>query len=102
MSQKPHPPSVRLVVAAIALVAVASQTALAGVSAAGPLVPVSGASPFGELGDCGNAPGSPAGTNSLNSEVEPWIDVSPIDPLVMAGAWRAERLAKRGGRGPGG
>jgi hypothetical protein len=81
----------------VALVAVASKTALAGGSAAGPLVQVSGASLFGAA--CGNVPGSPAGTNSVGSEVEPWIDVSPANPAVMAGAWQQDRWSNGGARG---
>ena len=62
----------------------------------GPLVQVSGTSPF------------PAGCDSfadqsgevfLNSEVEPWIDVNPVDPNNMIGVWQQDRWSNGGSRG---
>ena len=35
----------------------------------------------------------------LNSEVEPWIDVNPTDPLNMVGVWQQDRWSNGGSRG---
>jgi len=82
---------------AAAVIALVSVT---GISAAsftlGPLVQVSGASPFS--GACDDAAGQ-TGTAFLNSEVEPWIDVNPMDPLNMVGVWQQDRWSNGGSRG---
>ena len=62
----------------------------------GPLVQVSGATPFSAA--CDDAAGQ-TGTAFLNSEVEPWIDVNPVDPLNMVGVWQQDRWSNGGSRG---
>ncbi|MBA3433629.1 MAG: exo-alpha-sialidase [Actinobacteria bacterium] len=62
----------------------------------GPLVQVSGASPFSST--CDDAAGQ-TGDVFLNSEVEPWIDVNPSDPLNMIGVWQQDRWSNGGSRG---
>ena len=66
--------------------------------AVGPLVQVSGASPFGALETCGNFPGSVAGvgTNFLDSEIEPWVDVNPVDPDNVVALWQQDRWSNGG------
>ena len=66
----------------------------------GPLVPISGASPFGPLGACGNFPGTiDPGTNVLNSEVEPWVDVNPTNSANIVAVWQQDRWSNGGARG---
>jgi len=65
----------------------------------GPLVKVSGTSPFGALADCGNFPGIFNGTNFLNSEVEPWVDVNPANPDNIVAIWQQDRWSDGGSRG---
>ena len=62
---------------AVALTIVAL-IALAGAPDAAPLVQVSSTSPFGAA--CGSESGFPEGTNFVDSEAEPWIDVNPLEP----------------------
>lgn len=74
------------------------------VAGSGPLTQVSGVSPFGGCGLAGQS-----GTNYINSEVEPWIDVNPTDPdgLVglaqpgdnIVGSWQQDRWSNGGARG---
>lgn len=63
----------------------------------GPLVQVSGTSPFASCTE-DNVAGQP-GTNFLNSEVEPWVDVNPTDPRHIVGGWQADRWSNGGARG---
>ena len=62
----------------------------------GPLVQVSGVSPF-SAGCDGFADQS--GEVFLNSEVEPWIDVNPVNPANMIGVWQQDRWSNGGSRG---
>jgi hypothetical protein len=39
------------------------------------------------------------GTLSLNSEVEPWIDVNPAEPDNIVGIWQQDRWSNGGARG---
>ncbi len=66
---------------------------------AGPLVQVSGLSPFGSLENCGNYPGIFNGTNYLNSEVEPWVEVNPLNPDNIVAIWQQDRWSDGGSRG---
>jgi hypothetical protein len=72
------------------------QVALASSYEAGPLVRVSGASPFADS-NCGLA--GQTGTNYPNSEVEPWVDVNPADHDNLIGAWQQDRWSNGGSRG---
>jgi len=65
----------------------------------GTLVQVSGASPFGSITDCGNFPGIFEGTNFVDSEVEPWVDVNPADPDNIVAIWQQDRWSDGGSRG---
>jgi len=67
----------------------------------GPLVQISGPSPFGPLENCGDFPdyaGVP-GTNYPGSEVEPWLAVNPANPDNLVAAWQQDRWSNGGARG---
>src|SRR5205809_188176 len=63
----------------------------------GPLVPVSGISPFASC-PFDNVAGQP-GTNTLHSAVEPWLAVDPRNPFHMVAAWQQDRWSNGGARG---
>lgn len=65
--------------------------------AAGPLMQVSGLSAF--AGCTADNVAGQGGTNYLNSEVEPWIDVNPIYPNNIVGIWQQDRWDNGGSRG---
>jgi hypothetical protein len=69
----------------------------------GPLVQVSGTSPFGPLEDCGNFPTEvpifPPSVNFLDSEVEPWVVVNPTDASNVVAFWQQDRWSDGGSRG---
>jgi hypothetical protein len=69
----------------------------AGSLIAGPLVQVSGSSPFATC--TADNVGGQSGTNYLNSEVEPWIDVNPDNPDNIVGIWQQDRWSNGGSRG---
>jgi hypothetical protein len=85
---------------ALAAVAVAL-VLVTGISAAdftlGTLVQVSGASP---LAGC-TADDAAGQTGNLfpDSEVEPWIDANPTNPLNLIGVWQQDRWSNGGARG---
>lgn len=89
--------------AGVAAVALATVLGLAASGAtaypllADPLVQVSGVSPF--LGCTADDVGSQSGTVFLNSEVEPWIDINPLDADNLVGAWQQDRWSNGGARG---
>jgi hypothetical protein len=65
----------------------------------GPLVRVSGTSPFGSC-TADNVPVQEEfGDVFQNSEVEPWIDVNPTNPNNMVGMWQQDRWSNGGARG---
>ena len=79
------------------VIALVSVTGLSAASfGLGPLVQVSNTSPF--AADCDNYVDQ-TGTAFLNSEVEPWIDVNPTNPLNMIGVWQQDRWSNGGSRG---
>jgi hypothetical protein len=92
----------RALVALFGLVVLVAPSASAGPGAAGPNVKVSGASPFAAC-TADNVAGQ-TGTNVLNSEVEPWVDVSSVDrsgdgmPDAI-GAYQQDRWSNGGARG---
>lgn len=58
---------------------------------------VTGPSPFDP--GCGLAGLETGSVLHPNSEVEPWVAVSPADPDVMAGIWQQDRWSDGGSRG---
>ena len=69
--------------------------AIAGVSqAVPPPTLVSFGSPFGGCSIAGEP-----GTNFLNAEVEPWIDINPLDPNNLVAGWQQDRWSNGGARG---
>jgi hypothetical protein len=66
----------------------------------GPLVQVSGESPFGPLEACGNFPGEffGIGVNFVNSEVEPWVEVNPTDSDNIVAFYQQDRWSNGGSR----
>ena len=67
----------------------------------GPLVQVSGASPFGPPEACGNFPGTIPGPGFgyVDSEVEPWVVVNPTNPDNIVAFWQQDRWSNGGSRG---
>jgi hypothetical protein len=61
-----------------------------------PLQVVSGPSPFAACDISGIAAG---GVNFLNSEVEPWVEVNPTDPMNVIAVWQQDRWSNGGARG---
>jgi hypothetical protein len=89
-------------VALFGLVVLVAPTASAGPGVVGPNVKVSGASPFAAC-TADNVSGQ-IGTNYLNSEVEPWIEVSSVDRsgdgvADAIGAYQQDRWSNGGSRG---
>jgi hypothetical protein len=79
-----------------AVVLFVPQVAWASSYVAGPLVRVSGTSPFAGS-NCGLA--GQTGENFLNSEVEPFVDVNPANGDNIIGAWQQDRWSNGGSRG---
>ena len=79
-----------------AVVLFVPQVAWASSYVAGSLVRVSGTSPFAGS-HCGLA--GQAGENFLNSEVEPFVDVSPANGNNIIGAWQQDRWSNGASRG---
>jgi hypothetical protein len=65
----------------------------------GPLVQVSGKAPSPFTGCILDNVGGQSGTVFPNSEVEPWIDVNPRNPLNIVGMWQQDRWSNGGARG---
>ncbi|HUH06187.1 MAG TPA: sialidase family protein [Egibacteraceae bacterium] len=88
----------RIVALGSVLLLLAGATAAsAGAFAQGPLVAVSGASPFNACTD--DDVGSQPGTVFPDSEVEPYVDVNPTDPDNIIGVWQQDRWSNGGARG---
>jgi hypothetical protein len=83
-----------LAVAAVALAAAAP--AGAGVFTRSPLTVASVASPFA---GCDITDLAAGGTNFLNAEVEPWVDVNPTNPANLIAVWQQDRWSNGGARG---
>jgi hypothetical protein len=79
-----------------AVVLFVPQVAWASAYGAGSLVRVSGTSPFAGS-HCGLA--GQTGKNFLNSEVEPFVDVSPANGDNIIGAWQQDRWSNGASRG---
>ncbi len=86
-----------LFAALVTLVALGLAPPLAAVpyAATAPLQ-ASGASPF--PAGCGLTPG-PGGIVFPDSEVEPWVEVHPTDPSIVAAVWQQDRWSNGGARG---
>lgn len=82
-------------VGVLALGAVPLAPAVGAPVAATAPVQVSDLSPFGP--GCGLT--AAGGDLFVNSEVEPWVDVSPADPDVVAAMWQQDRWSNGGARG---
>ena len=82
---------------ALALISglVAAAPSAAGPFTVAPLTLVSGPSPFAGC----DISGQPVGTNFLNSEVEPWVEVNPANPNNIIGVWQQDRWSNGGARG---
>jgi hypothetical protein len=65
----------------------------------GPLVQVSGTSPFDNC--TADDVAGQSGTNFPDSEVEPWIDVNPTNLDNIVGMWQQDRWSNGGARGHG-
>jgi hypothetical protein len=91
---------IMLVLAGCALLSLSITPALAGSYTTGTVVQASGDSPFNEPpfdADCATTTGG--GEVFPNSEVEPWVDVSPVNPKIIAGIWQQDRWSNGGARG---
>jgi hypothetical protein len=86
----------RLLVLAGGFALATAAPAGAGVFTRSPLTVVSVASPFAGCDLTGLAAG---GTNFLNSEVEPWVDANPTDPMNLIAVWQQDRWSNGGARG---
>lgn len=87
--------------ALLTLVAFVVSSGSAGLLTASAPVASSGTSPFAL--NCGLTPGSDdffgTGVLFLHSEVEPWVDVNPVDPDIVAAIWQQDRWSNGGARG---
>jgi hypothetical protein len=86
-----------LLVGLLGVTAIVIATAGATPFAVSGLTPVSGLSPF--AGCTADDVGAQSGTNFLNSEVEPWVDVNPVDATNIVGLWQQDRWSDGGARG---
>jgi hypothetical protein len=87
-----------------AVVFLAHGELVAGPFAMGPLVQVSGSSPFAACTAddvAGQIARDPTGQRTVysNSEVEPWVDVNPTDPDNIVAFWQQDRWSDGGARG---
>lgn len=70
----------------------------------GPLVRVTGASPFGNLAACGSDPGvdpnqpGEEGRNFTGIEVEPWVVANPTRRSNLVALWQQDRWSNGGAR----
>jgi hypothetical protein len=76
---------------------VAVGVAAANTFTSGPLVQVSGASPFAAC--TADAVATQSGTVFVGSEVEPWVDVNPTNSMNLVGIWQQDRWSNGGARG---
>lgn len=84
----------RLLALAGAFTLVTMAPATAGPSTRSPLQNISVSSPFAGCDISGQT-----GTNFLNSEVEPWVEVNPTDPENVIAVWQQDRWSNGGARG---
>jgi hypothetical protein len=90
------------VFAALALCIAAGTAGATPYTVTGP-TPASGASPFvagcGGPGEAFHTATEPVPVNFPNTEVEPWIEVNPQNPLYLAGFWQQDRWSDGGAHG---
>ena len=79
---------------ATVLILLAATPSAAGSFSLSPLVLVSGPSPFAGCSIAGQT-----GTNFLNSEEEPWVEVNPTNPNNVIAVWQQDRWSNGGARG---
>ena len=79
-----------------ALLGCAALVLTAGAAGAGPLVQVTGPSPFSGC-TADNVAGQP-GTNYPEAEVEPWIEVNPANSSNLIAGWQQDRWSNGGSR----
>ncbi len=96
MSQRSYRPAWIVALAVIAAL-VMSNTAVGATFTTGPLVQVSGMSPF--AGCSADTVALQSGKNFLGSEVEPWVDVNPTNTMNILGAYQQDRWSNGGARG---
>ena len=84
-----------LALAGVFILAIVASSA-AGVFTRSPLQNVSVPSPFAS---CDISKQAAGGTNFLNSEVEPWVEVNPTDPGNVIAVWQQDRWSNGGARG---
>jgi hypothetical protein len=82
-----------LAIATVLILLTATPSA-AGPFSLSPLVLVSGPSPFAGCSIAGQT-----GTNFLNSEEEPWVEVNPTNPNNVIAVWQQDRWSNGGARG---
>src|SRR5215218_9638692 len=87
---------IRLLALAGAFILAMVASSAAGIFTGSPLKNVSVSSPFADCDISGQAAG---GTNFLNSEVEPWVEVNPTNPLNVVAVWQQDRWSNGGARG---
>jgi hypothetical protein len=95
----------------LAALTVATAALVVGVAAAsantyattGPTLASGGGTPFaancGGPGEGFHAPSDVAGVNFPNTEVEPWFEVNPQNPLNLVGFWQQDRWSDGGSHG---
>jgi hypothetical protein len=90
-------------VAAMALVMVVGTAGANTYSVTGPTLASGGQSPFapgcGGPGEAFHTSSEPVPVNFPNTEVEPWVEVNPQDPLDVAGFWQQDRWSDGGAHG---
>jgi hypothetical protein len=87
----------RIMIVFVVMATTGALTASAGNFKAGNLVQVTGVSPFANC-TADNVAGQ-SGTVFHNSEVEPWVDVNPVNPKNVVGAVQQDRWSNGGARG---
>ena len=85
--------SVRLLMVSVGAIALLATAAQAAPLNAGPPVEVSTTNP---LAGC---PPDGSGTNFPGSEVEPWVEVNPTNPLNIVGFYQQDRYSNGGAKG---
>ena len=82
---------------ALALVGAPFASSWAAEPTLGPLVRITGPSPF-EHCTVDDVPGQ-VGINYPNTEIEPWVEVNPVDRLNLIAVWQQDRWSNGGARG---